>query len=73
LGHINRADGLTLFLRKGMSAWLHSLQERSVCREVQNDAAPVFTQLDAGIPEEGLIAILADAILKSAKTADCRG
>lgn len=56
-----------------MSAWLHSLQERSVCREVQNDAAPVFTQLDAGIPEEGLIAILADAILKSAKTADCRG
>lgn len=74
LGHINRADGFTLFLRNGMSVWLRSLKEwKAVHRVVHNDAAPVFTQLDAGIPEVGLIAILADAILKSARTADYRG
>jgi hypothetical protein len=72
LGHINRADGFTFFLRNGMSAWLRSLQARSVCREVHNDAAPVFARLDVDMSEVGLIAILADAILKSARTADCR-
>lgn len=56
-----------------MSVWLRSLQERNaVRREVHNDAAPVFSQLDVGMPEVGLIAILVDAILKYAKTADCR-
>jgi hypothetical protein len=74
LVHTNRADGFMLFLRNGMSAWLRSLQARnSVCHEMNSDAGSVFTQLDVDMPEVGLIAILADAILKSARTADCWG
>lgn len=73
LGHINRAAGFMLFLRNGMSAWLRSLQKRgAVRREVHNEASSVFAELDVGMPEMGVIAILVDAILKSARTADCR-
>jgi hypothetical protein len=73
LGGINRATEFTLFLGNGMSAWLRSLQERgSVCREMCKETPPVFAELDVDMPEVGLVAILADAILKSARTADCR-
>jgi hypothetical protein len=68
LGDINRAAEFTLFLRNGMSAWLRSLQERGC---VRRETSPVFAELDEGMPEVGLVAILADAILKSARTADC--
>jgi len=73
LGDINRAAEFTLFLRNGMSAWLRSRQERSfVHREMGKDNTPVLAELNMGMPEVGLVAILADAILKSARTADCR-
>lgn len=73
LGGINRAVEFTLFLRNGMSAWLRSLQERAFVRqEMCKKTPPVFAELDVEMPEVGLVAILADAILKSARTADCR-
>jgi hypothetical protein len=73
LGGINRATEFTLFLGNGMSAWLRSLQQRgSVRREMCKETPPVFTELDVDMPEVGLVAVLADAILKSARTADYR-
>jgi hypothetical protein len=39
-----------------------------MCKETP----PVFAELDVDMPEVGLVAILADAILKSARTADYR-
>lgn len=73
LGDINRAAKFMLFLHNGMSAWFRSLQERSsVRREMRKETSSVFAELDVGMPEVGLVAILADAILKSARTADCR-
>ena len=73
LGDINRAAEFTLFLRNGMSAWLRARQERGfVRREMGKENTPVLAELNMGIQEVGLVAILADAILKSARAADCR-
>lgn len=73
LGVINRTAEFMHFLRNGMSAWLHSLQDRGSSRpEMRKEAPPVFAELDVDMPEVGLIGILADAILKSARIADCR-
>jgi hypothetical protein len=73
LGDINRAAEFTLFLGNGMSAWLRSLQERgSARRKMCKRTTPVFAKLDVEMQEVGLVAILADAIFKSARSADCR-
>ena len=71
LGDINRAADFTIFLRNGMSAWLRALQD-SVSQKMHKEATPFFAELDEGIPEVGVVAILADAILKSTRTADYR-
>ena len=71
LGDINRAADFTIFLRNGMSAWLRALQD-SVSQKMHKEATPFFAELDMGIPEVGVVAILADAILKSTRTADYR-
>jgi len=71
LGDINRAADFTIFLRNGMSAWLRALQD-SVSQKMHKEATPFFAELDVGIPEVGVVAILADAILKSTRTADYR-
>lgn len=68
LGDINRATEFALFLRKGMSAWLRSLHvQGAVCWQMREKTSYGFAELDVG-----LVAILADAILESARTADCR-
>lgn len=73
LGDINRAAEFTFFLRNSMSTWFRALQERGlVRREMRKEISPVFAELDVGMPEVGLAAILADAMLKSARTADFR-
>lgn len=73
LGDINRAAEFTLFLRNGMSAWLRARQKRGfVRREMSKENTPVLAELNMGMPEVDLVAILADAILKSARNADCR-
>lgn len=71
LGDINRAADFTLFLRHGMSAWLRTLQD-SVSQKMHKEATPFCAELDMGIPEVGIVSILADAILKSTRTADHR-
>ena len=71
LGDINRAADFTIFLRNGMSAWLRALQD-SVSQKMHKEATPFFAELDMGMPEVGVVAILADAILKSTRTADYR-
>lgn len=73
LGGINRAAEFTLFLRNGMSAWFRSLQKRGLIRrKIYKETPPIFAGLDVDMPEVGLVSILADAILKSAMTAECR-
>lgn len=71
LGDINRAVDFTLFLRNGMSAWLRTLQD-SVSQKMHKEARFFCADLDMDIPEVGIVAILADAILKSTRTADYR-
>ncbi len=71
LGDINRAADFTLFLRHGMSAWLHDLQDLA-SQKTHKEATPFCAELDMDIPEVGIVAILADAILKSTRTADYR-
>ncbi len=71
LGDINRAAEFTLFLRNGMSLWLRSLQG-TVSQNMHKEAPPFVAALDVGMPEVGLVAILTDAILKSARTTDYR-
>lgn len=71
LGDINRAADFTLFLRNGMSAWFHALQD-STSQKMHKEATPFCAKLDMSIPEVGIVAILADAILKSARSADYR-
>jgi hypothetical protein len=68
LGDINRATEFMLFVRKGMSSWLRSLHmQRAVCWQMREKTSYGFADMDIG-----LAAILADAILESARTADCR-
>lgn len=71
LGDINRAADFTLFLRHGMSVWLRTLQD-SASQKTHKEATPFCGELDMDIPEVGIVAILADAILKSTRTADYR-
>ena len=71
LSDSNRATEFTFFLRNGMSAWLRSLQG-SVHREIREETLPVFAELDAGQVEVGLVAVLADTILKFARSAHYR-
>ncbi len=71
LGDINRAADFTPFLRHGMSAWLCALQD-SANQKIHKEATPFCAELNMDIPEVGIVAILADAILKSTRTADYR-
>ena len=70
LGDINRAPGLTLFLRRGMSAWLCVVAEqRSVKRKMHQKTTPIRTEPDVGVLGADLVAILTDAILNAKATA----
>ncbi len=71
LGDLNRAADFTLFLRNGMSAWFRALQD-SASQKMHKEATSFCAELDMAIPEVGVVAILADAILKSTRTADYR-
>ena len=64
LGEINRAPKLTLFLRKGMSAWLRTLGEpEDGSRTVRRQPSGDFTNTDADVPGAAWVSILTDAIL----------
>jgi hypothetical protein len=64
LGDINRAPGLTLFLRSGMSGWLRAIAgQKSVKRKMYPKTTPIMTKPDVGVLGEDLVAILTDAIL----------
>jgi hypothetical protein len=54
-----------------MSAWFRALQD-SASQKMHKEATPFCAELDMAIPEVGVVAILADAILKSTRTADYR-
>lgn len=72
LGDINRASEFTLFMRNGMIVWFHALQKRSYFREeIYKENLPGLTEPDVDMSEGGLVAILADSILKTT-TADLR-
>ena len=73
LGGTNRADEFMFFLCNGMSTWCRTLQKPCADRrEMRKEISSVFAEPDAEMPTAGLVAILADAMLKSVRTADCR-
>ncbi len=73
LGDINQATEFIFFLQNGMNAWFSAFQtHRFACRNIHKKTSPVFVNNDVDISEVGLVAILADAILQSAQTADYR-
>ena len=70
LGNMNRASGLTVFLRNGMSAWLSALGKQGCGRpEIRHETSSVFAELDVDMPGADLASILTDAILNAQRTA----
>lgn len=66
LGEINQAQKLTLFLRYGMSTWLHALGNHgNGCRIPCRQSSAVIAGVDADMPGAALASILADAILNT--------
>ena len=69
LGEINQAPKLTLFLRDGMSVWLHALgYHGNGCRALRRQPSAVIAAVDADMPGAELASILTDAILNIAAT-----
>ena len=66
LGEINQAPKLTLFLRDGMSAWLHALGDHDNGHPaLRQQQSAVIARTDADMPGAELASILADAILNT--------
>lgn len=67
LGEINHAPKLTLFLRDGMSAWLHALGDYgNGGRALRWQPSAAFARAD--MPGAELASILTDAILNATAT-----
>ena len=70
LGSMNRASGLTVFLRNGMSAWMRAIGgQDSAPGKIRQKTSYAFTELEVDMPAAGLASILTDAILNAARPA----
>ena len=70
LGNMNRASGLTVFLRNGMSAWMRAIGgQDSAPGKIRQKTSYAFTELEVDTPAAGLASILTDAILNAARPA----
>ena len=70
LGSMNRASGLTVFLRNGMSAWMRAIGgQDSAPGKIRQQTSYAFTELEVDMPAAGLASILTDAILNAARPA----
>lgn len=69
LGEINQATKLVIFLRDGMSAWLHALGDHDHgFRALHRQPSAVVARADANMPGVELASILTDAILNTVAT-----
>jgi len=73
LGELNNASGLNVFLRFGMSFWLHSLNEHGDKHPTIRKPLSAITGAKSKIPGAELCSILVDAILNSSGTHRCLG
>lgn len=70
LGSMNRASGLTVFLRNGMSAWMRAIGgQDSAPEKIRQQTSYAFTEPELDMPSAGLASILTDAILNAARPA----
>jgi hypothetical protein len=73
LGELNNASGLNVFLRFGMSFWLHSLSEHDDNPPIIRKPLSAIARANSKIPGAELSSILVDAILNSSGIHKCLG